>query len=95
MTAENRISVGQCVIPLIKGLVPHAQSFGWDFKLRSVLTTHAFDLVRIKRSWHSTKDGSEVVGIERVSVTNRYPACTKSKWRGIKVGNEKCNLKDD
>ena len=52
-----------------------AQSFGWDFKPRSILATHAFDLVGIKRSWHSTDGGSVIVDVERVSVTNRYPAC--------------------
>ena len=28
---------------------PAMQSFGWDLKLRSILATHAFDLVGIKR----------------------------------------------
>ena len=28
-----------------------SRSFGWDFKLRSILDTHAFDLVGIKRRW--------------------------------------------
>ena len=46
--------------------------FRWDFKPRSILTTtHAFDLVIIKRSWHSTEGGSDVVGVERVSVTKQ------------------------
>ena len=47
----------------------------WDLKPRSILATHAFDLVGIKRSWHITEGGSVIVGVERVSVTNRYPAC--------------------
>ena len=37
--------------------------------------THAFDLARIKRFWHSTEGGSVIAGVERVSVTNRYPVC--------------------
>ena len=67
----------------------------WGLKLRSILATHAFDLVGMKRSWHSTEGGSVTVGVERVSVINRYPACIKRKWRGMKVGKEKCNMKDD
>ena len=59
---------------MAKDLYLIAQSFGWDFKPRSFLATHAFDLVGIKRSWHSTEGGSVIVGLERVSVTNRYPA---------------------
>ena len=54
----------------------HLILFAWEFKPRFILTTHAFDLVKFKRSWHSTEDGSVIVGVERVSVTNRYPACT-------------------
>ena len=50
------------------------QSFGWDFKPRSILVTHAFDLVGIKRSWHSTEGGFVIVGVERVSVTNKFPS---------------------
>ena len=36
-----------------------------------------FDLVGIKRSWHSTEDGFVKVGVERVSVTYRYSARTE------------------
>ena len=35
-----------------------ASLFGWDFKPRSILATHAFEQIGIKRSWHSTEDGS-------------------------------------
>ena len=56
-----------------------AQSFGWDFKPSKSKVysgyTHALDLVGIKRSWHSTEGDFAIVGVERVSVTNRYPAC--------------------
>ena len=45
--------------------------FGWDFKSRTILATHTFDLVDIKRSWHSTEGGSVIVGVERVSVTKQ------------------------
>ena len=41
--AEDMIYVGHCVIPL-DNLI--AQSFGWDYKPRSILATHAFDLAR-------------------------------------------------
>ena len=44
--AESTISVGQCVIPLARDLYLIAQSFGWDYKPRSILATHAFDLSR-------------------------------------------------
>ena len=44
--AENTISVGHCVIPLGKGLVPHCSGFEWDYKPRSILATHAFDLAQ-------------------------------------------------
>ena len=47
------------------------------------MATHAFDLVGIKRSWHSTEGGFVIVGVERVSDTNRYPTCTRTnslKW---------------
>ena len=67
--------------------VATSQSFGWDLKPRSNLVTHAIDLVGIKRSWHSIKGGSVIVGVERVSVTNRYPTC-KRKCRGIKEGKK-------
>ena len=45
-------------------------------RLQLPLDTHAFDLVGIKRSWHSTEGASVIVGVERVSVTYRQPACT-------------------
>ena len=44
-----------------------------NFKLRSILATHAFNLVEIKRSWH-TEDGSETVGDLNVSVTIQIPS---------------------
>ena len=56
----------------------------------------------IKRSWHSTEGNSIVVGVERVSVTCRYPACTvknedenmramtKRKWMIQKENIRKC-----
>ena len=78
MIVENMISVGHCVISIKKGTCTSLlRLFGWDYKPRSILASHAFDLVRIKRPWHSTEDGSEIVGVERVSVKNRYPACTE------------------
>ena len=43
--AENKVSVDLCLIPLIgntRNLYLIAQSFGWDFKPRSILATHAF-----------------------------------------------------
>ena len=54
-----------------------AQLFRWDVKPRSILATYAFNLIGIKRSWHSTAGGSVVLGLERVTVTNvnRYPIC--------------------
>ena len=73
--AENMISVGHWVIPSSRGLLPHCSDFGMDFKPRYILATHAFDLVGINRSWHSIEGGSEIFGVERVSVTNRYPEC--------------------
>ena len=69
--AENTISVGHCVIPSSKGLVPHC-----SVVMRSILATHAFDLVGIKRSWHCTEGGSVIVGVKRVSATYRQPTCT-------------------
>ena len=76
MIAENTETVWSWRNPLKQGtLYLIAQSFGWDYKPRSILATHAFDLGGIKRSWHSTEGGSVIVGVERVSVTNRYPAC--------------------
>ena len=72
--AENMISVGHCVIPLSKGFYLIAQSFRWDFNPRSILATHAFNLIRIKRSWHYTEGGSKIVGVERVSVTKQIPS---------------------
>ena len=59
MIAENMISVGQCVIPLGKGLVHHC-SVVW-----MGLARHAFNLLGIKRSWHSTESGSAIVGVEQ------------------------------
>ena len=72
MIAENTISVavGHWVISF--GI---AQLFELDIKPRSILATHAFNLFGIKISWHSTKGGSVLVGVERVSVINRYPVC--------------------
>ena len=46
-----------------------------------------------KRSWHSTEGGSVIVGVERVSVTDRYPACTRHKSGGIHVGNKNVTCK--
>ena len=69
--------------------------FRWVFKRRFILAEYEFDLVGIKKSWHSTEGGSIIVDIGRVSVTNRYPACTLRKWCGLEVGKEKCNLKED
>ena len=43
-----------------------AQSYGWNFKPRSILTTYALDL-----AGHSIEGGSIIVCFERVSVTNR------------------------
>ena len=88
--AENTISVGHCVIPTGRDLNLIAQSFGWDLKPRSILATLTFDLVEIKRSWHSTKGGSEIVSVKRVSVTKQIPSMHR-RWRVIKVGKEKSN----
>ena len=55
--AENMISVGHSII---KDLYLIAQTFGWNFKPRSILATHAFDQVGIKRSWHSIEGGSVI-----------------------------------
>ena len=85
MIAENTISV--------RDLYLIAQSFRWDFKPRSILATHAFDLVGIKRSWHFTEGGSVIMLGECLLQTDTQHA--KRKWRGIKVGKKKCNLIDD
>ena len=56
------------------------------------LASHAFDLVAIKRSWHSTKDGSEIVGVESVSVTKWIPSMHRvnvTSMNIIKVGKKK------
>ena len=37
----------------------------WDFKPRSVLAIHAFDLIGIKRSCHSTKGGFVIAGVDK------------------------------
>ena len=50
------------------------QSFRWDFKPRSILAAHAFNLVGIKRSLHSTEGGAEIVGVEKVRVTKQIPS---------------------
>ena len=52
----------------------NAQLFRWDLKPRFILATHAFDLVGTKISWHSSEGRSEIVGVERVSITIQIPS---------------------
>ena len=69
-------------------------SFGWDFKPRFILATHAFDLVGIKRSWHSTQGGSVIVGVERVSY-KQIPSMQSVNGEESKSGQGKMQLIDD
>ena len=85
--AENTISVGHCVISLTKELVPQISVI--RKRLRSTLATHSFDLVEKK------KDPIPYYFVLRECQLQTDTLHAKRKWRGIKVGKDKCNLKDD
>ena len=62
--------------------------------LKQLLCT-SFIAQPFRRSWYSTEGDSEIVGVERMSVTYRQPACTV-KLKMIICGNRKkeMNYKD-
>ena len=64
MIAENSFLM---VIASARDFYRIAKLFECKFKARSILATHAFDLVGIKRSWHSIEGGSVKICVENAS----------------------------